>query len=279
MLERPTSTYPTPTRARIGREDRRRSPPSEGVITVSRLLTDGAPDPTFDGDGRATIESAGFPSAHALAVQPDGKILLVGFTNIERQRRGRDGLAAEGRRRLGRPQRRARPHVRHRRHSPAQHRSPTPSDSPSRSSRTARSSPRGRGFNTTGPNMVAVWRLTEGGALDPTFDTDGVAEISDTTEDSVNAIALAPDGKILIAGTTELCVGPTRRGRLAAQGQRRNRRPQRSARPDVRHRRPGRFRQWRQRCSRRRRAPARRQDPARRQLRPRQAKRRRRCGG
>lgn len=206
VLERHVSTYPTPTRLAAGGKIVVVTT-SEGVITVLRLLADGAPDPTFDGDGRATIESAGFPSAHALAIQPDGKILLIGFTNIG----GSSEDATVWRLKAGGG-------------SGAPNGALDPTFG---SGGIVQLAPfthtvglavavqpdgkivaAGRGFNTTGPNAIAVWRLTESGSLDPTFDTDGVAGISDTSEDSVNAIALAPDGKILIAGTTGLSSAP-----------------------------------------------------------------------
>ncbi len=206
VLERQVSTYPTPTRLAAGGKIVVVTT-SEGVITVSRLLADGAPDPTFDGDGRATIESAGFPSAHALAIQPDGKILLIGFTNIGASSEDATvwRLKADG-------------------GSGAANGALDPTFGSGGIVQLATFThtvglavavqpdgkivAAGRGFNTTGPNVIAVWRLTESGSLDPTFDTDGVAGISDTSEDSVNAIALAPDGKILIAGTTELSPAP-----------------------------------------------------------------------
>ncbi len=206
VLDRRVSTYPTPTRPAAGGKTVVVTT-AEGVITVSRLLADGSPDPTFDGDGKATIESAGFPSAHALAIQPDGKILLIGFTNMPGPSEDATVWRLNANGGSGAPN--------------------GALDSTFGTGGTVQLAPftntvglaiavqpdgkivaAGRGFNTTGPNVIAVWRLTEGGALDPTFDTDGVAGISDTTEDSASAIALAPDGKILIAGTTELSSAP-----------------------------------------------------------------------
>jgi uncharacterized delta-60 repeat protein len=206
VLDRNVSTYPTPTRLVAGRKIVVVTT-SEGVITVSRLLANGAPDPTFDGDGKATIEEAGFPSAHALAVQPDGKIVLIGFTNMSGGAEDATvwRLKADG--------------------GPGAANGAL--DSTFGSGGVVQLAPfthtvglavavqpdgkiiaAGRGFNTTSPNIISVWRLTESGSPDPTFDTDGVAGINDTSEDSVNAIALAPDGKILIAGTTELSSAP-----------------------------------------------------------------------
>jgi uncharacterized delta-60 repeat protein len=206
VLERPVSTYPTPTRLAAGGKTVVVTT-AEGIITVSRLLADGAPDPSFDGDGKATIESAGFPSARALAIQPDGKIVLIGFTNMPGPSEDATVWRLNANGGSGAPN--------------------GALDSTFGTGGTVQLAPftntvglaiavqpdgkivaAGRGFNTTGPNVIAVWRLTEKGALDPTFDTDGVAGISDTTEDSASAIALAPDGKILIAGTTELSSAP-----------------------------------------------------------------------
>jgi uncharacterized delta-60 repeat protein len=206
VLERHVSTYPTPTRLAAGGKVVVVTT-SEGVITVSRLLADGAPDPTFDGDGIATIESTGFPSAHALAIQPDGKILLIGFTNIGASsedatvwRLKADGGSGAANGALD-PTFGSGGVVQL---APFAHTvGLAVAVQPDGKIVTA-----GRGFDTTGPNVIAVWRLTETGSLDPTFDTDGVAGINDTSEDSVNAIALAPDGKILLAGTTELSPAP-----------------------------------------------------------------------
>jgi uncharacterized delta-60 repeat protein len=206
VLERPTSTYPTRAGLVAGGKIVTVST-SNGVITVSRLLANGAPDPTFDGDGQATIESEGFPSAYALAIQPDGKIVLVGF-------RGFGGTGEHA--------------MVWRLNADGGSGAPNGALDPTFGTkgvveigtyintvgRAVAIQPdgkivaAGKGFNTTGPNKIAVWRLTASGALDPSFDTDGTAEISDTSEDDVNAIALAPDGKIVVAGTTELATHP-----------------------------------------------------------------------
>jgi uncharacterized delta-60 repeat protein len=100
-----------------------------------RVLPDGALDPSF-GDLGMVIVTIGIKSlATALALQPDGKILLSGnaFTN-------------------------------------------TP--------------------------LTATVRLLATGALDPTFGDGGISE--QTVANGVNAIALQPDGKVVLAAT-----GPT----------------------------------------------------------------------
>ncbi len=181
---------------------------SNGVITVSRLLPNGAPDPTFGDDGEAIIESEGFPSAYALAVQSDGKIVLAGFRNV-----GATGenatvwrLQADGG--SGTVNSALDPtfgtggvvEISTFTHTVADAVAIQPD---------GKIVVAGRGFNATGPNTVAVWRLTTSGALDPSFDTDGTAEISDGSEDLVNAIALQPDGKIVLAGSTGLATTPS----------------------------------------------------------------------
>src|SRR5205814_9914241 len=54
-----------------------------------------------------------------------------------------------------------------------------------------------------GPNDFAVARLlADGSALDPTFGTDGKALVNFGSDDKASGLALQPDGKIVVAGTT-----------------------------------------------------------------------------
>jgi uncharacterized delta-60 repeat protein len=51
------------------------------MMTVTRLLTNGTPDTTFDGDGTATIDFGTLADgANDAVLQPDGRIVLAGFT-------------------------------------------------------------------------------------------------------------------------------------------------------------------------------------------------------
>jgi uncharacterized delta-60 repeat protein len=50
------------------------------MMTVSRLMRNGSPDPTFDGDGTATIGFAAVLTTGA-ALQPDGKIVVAGSSS------------------------------------------------------------------------------------------------------------------------------------------------------------------------------------------------------
>ena len=49
-------------------------------MTVTRLMPSGSPDPTFDGDGTATIDFAAVLVTGA-ALQPDGKIVIAGSSS------------------------------------------------------------------------------------------------------------------------------------------------------------------------------------------------------
>jgi uncharacterized delta-60 repeat protein len=51
-------------------------------INVFRFNADGSPDTGFDGDGLVTTSTGGIERSHATAVQPDGKILVAGYTNF-----------------------------------------------------------------------------------------------------------------------------------------------------------------------------------------------------
>jgi uncharacterized delta-60 repeat protein len=58
-------------------------------MAVARLLPDGSLDPSFDGDGRATVAfdiggegTHNLDMANALALQPDGKIVLAGTVDV-----------------------------------------------------------------------------------------------------------------------------------------------------------------------------------------------------
>jgi uncharacterized delta-60 repeat protein len=51
-------------------------------LAVGRLRPDGAPDATFDFDGRRTVDVGGVDRARGLAVGPDGRIVIVGETNV-----------------------------------------------------------------------------------------------------------------------------------------------------------------------------------------------------
>ena len=56
---------------------------SDGAQTdfaLARLNANGAPDNSFDGDGKAQVDLGGADTGTATALQPDGKILVAGYT-------------------------------------------------------------------------------------------------------------------------------------------------------------------------------------------------------
>src|SRR5215212_8323808 len=60
------------------------------------------------------------------------------------------------------------------------------------------------GFVTDGGNNhdFAVWRLKSSGTLDTSFDGDGLVQFGgDTTDDTAWAVAVDPQGRIVVAGT------------------------------------------------------------------------------
>jgi uncharacterized delta-60 repeat protein len=103
------------------------------------LAAPGDLDPSFSGDGKTTIDYGGDDAANAVAVQPDGKIVLVGRGNANVD--------------------------------------------------------------------FAITRLNPDGSFDTSFDGDGTAGIDFGGADDARAVALAPDGKIVVAGDTSVDFG------------------------------------------------------------------------
>jgi uncharacterized delta-60 repeat protein len=201
ILERQVSTWPTPAAPDPGEKIVAVTSPSNGTVVVSRFLPNGAPDPTFDGDGQAVIKTAGALAGSGVAVQPDGKIVVVGFSNIGG---GEDAtvwrLTASG------------------------ELDPTFGDSTTGTTQIHTGTLNlaeavviqpdekivvAGTIETSAPQKVGVWRLTASGAPDPEFGSSGAVEISDGKEDLANALALAPDGKIVVAGSTTLALPST----------------------------------------------------------------------
>lgn len=106
-------------------------------ITVARLNNDGSPDSTFSADGKTSVHpGTGYDLGMAMAIQPDGKILVA-------------GTKEKGTR-----------------------------------------------------NMILI-RFNNDGSVDSTFESDGIASPSISGSQSGNALSLQPDGKILVAGASK----------------------------------------------------------------------------
>ena len=122
-------------------------------FAVARLNPDGSLDNTFSGDGRFTYDWGNDDRVHALAIQPDGKIVLVG--------------------------------------------------------QWAGSQP-----------DFAIMRLNPNGTIDNTFSGDGRQNLTFGTgtfggDERANAVALAPDGDIWVAGYTDANATPGNRNDFA----------------------------------------------------------------
>jgi uncharacterized delta-60 repeat protein len=111
---------------------------SQYEICLARLTASGRPDSSFDGNGKltTTVTLNGSDYALALAIQPDGKIVVAG-------RCGSFGA----------------------------------------------------------PSNFCVVRYESDGSLDDSFSSDGKATTDIVRDDTINAVALQSDGKIIAAGT------------------------------------------------------------------------------
>ena len=158
---------------------------------VYRLNPDGSFDTTFDTDGARSFGAPGTQTAQAVAVQPDGKIVVAGTSG------GQYGVVW----RLN------------------------PDGSFDTSFglggkvlitnvgvgvllRALALQPDGRivvaGYTLLAPNDAVVYRLNPNGSFDTTFDTDGLRSIDSGGREEAYALALQPNGKILVAGSTTI---------------------------------------------------------------------------
>jgi len=166
---------------------------------VVRLTRDGALDPTFDGDGVATVDFGGDDQAWAVAVQPDGKVLVAGAAVV--------GSAADFAVARLLPEG-----------------SPDPAFSgdgvvtvdffgdPSDVATALAVQPDGKilvaGYSFVsafGDDDMAVARLDASGNLDATFASGGRGRyhFGGTRDDSANAVLVLRDGRIIVGGGTE----------------------------------------------------------------------------
>ena len=163
-----------------------------GMFGLARYRPDGRLDPTFGGDGLVRTNMAKREdSATAVAIQPDGKIVAVGTANVRARwvfaiaRYDRDGtldttFGTNGRARIGF----------------------TPSGDDAAADVAIQ--PDGK-IVVVGSSFVldrfALARLDSDGTLDSTFHADGkVTTNAGDGTDSAGAVAIQPDGKIVVAG-------------------------------------------------------------------------------
>lgn len=193
---------------------------SEKNFVVARLDVDGKVDASFGTVGRAVANirtvDPGEDLARAVALGPGGKVVVAGYATIPNEyavarfdAAGRPDAVFDGDGVFAKP-----------------HKNPTWNDE-LRASGVAVQPADGKvvvgGFATEFRGGVpvtraVVFRLTDGGALDATFGPgtpdgwirkqaqspiDEINDPADSSDDACEAIAIAPDGKVLCAGWTE----------------------------------------------------------------------------
>ncbi|MDQ3933216.1 MAG: Vps62-related protein [Actinomycetota bacterium] len=165
-----------------------------GNFGVLRYRVDGELDETFAGDGRVAVDFEDFDRAEALALQTDGKIVVVGSAansdegyagDFALTRLNHDGDLDTG---FGDGGKR------------------TTDFDGSDVARAVAIQSDGKivtaGVGGAGGEYFALARYTSAGDLDPTFGTDGrvLAHVPPENGDTAYALAIQPDGKILAAG-------------------------------------------------------------------------------
>jgi uncharacterized delta-60 repeat protein/uncharacterized repeat protein (TIGR01451 family) len=156
-----------------------------------RLVPAGALDAAFDGDGRTTLDFVGDDTAGAVVVQPDGRIVVAGSNgdvggNFIVARFNPDGSAdatfdADGKQDVafGGTDFATSVAVHNGKYVVAGY------------------------TDAGGSDQFAVLRLTAVGSLDTTFDGDGKQVVSIGAKDVATAVAVQPDGRIVVGGYTE----------------------------------------------------------------------------
>ena len=160
---------------------------------VFRLNEDGSPDLSFDADGAQTIDEGDYERASAVAVQPDGKVVVAGYSL------GGKNAAVWRFTRTGAPD-------------------PSFGTGGSRAIDLGGSTEMAKGvaIQPDGKIVVAGFvnlnnviyamaaRLTPNGAPDPSFGAGGITMLAPGGDNAAQAIAIQPDGKIVMAGETRL---------------------------------------------------------------------------
>ena len=163
-----------------------------GTWLVARYLPNGSLDPSFGSGGtvRGTVVDGGQALPWAVAIQPDGKIVVGG------RGRGRGDEHRVCLRALP-AERQPRPVVRRRRRRRG--RLVTPADDKQRAQALA-IAPDGKvvASGETGDGAGVV-RLTADGTPDPTFAGDGSLDLADGAQNDSDGVAVQADGSIVVA--------------------------------------------------------------------------------
>lgn len=167
-------------------------------FAIARLKADGTLDETFSGDGKLVVDFGFDDEAHAVAIQPDGKIVVVGqaASDMAVLRLLPDGSLDE-----------------------SFNNTPTPTleNGNGRFRFTLAGTDFARAVAiqadgaiviagaTTGPGTLdfAVVRLLSTGALDSSFDGDGWTQVDFSWAETGEALVVLPDGGILVGGPAD----------------------------------------------------------------------------
>ncbi len=154
-------------------------------LTAVRLLANGTPDPSFDGDGLKRIDPGTLDYGSDVLVQPDGKILVTGTSDAQFLAVRLTGGGALDQSFDGDGFVKAGPNA--------------------AASLGAVLQANGKillsGQVVDGTQQSLVVRLQPGGTLDTTFSFDGQQRVS-LPSSTAEAVALQTDGRILLGGTT-----------------------------------------------------------------------------
>ncbi len=169
--------------------------PWRTVIAVARFRADGALDDTFGGDGKVTTSFPGFPEARAVALQPNGQIVVAGTDgpNFVLVRYLRTGALDRSFGIGGRVT------------------TVLPRDTQDAVAEDLAIDPDGRivVVGTLSWRTIVVARYLPNGGLDPTFGRGDGLKFTGGTRKSGLAVALQPDGKIVLCGYEEVWNRPT----------------------------------------------------------------------
>ena len=148
----------------------------------------GVVDTAFDTDGKQTVDFGGADQAHAVVVQPDGKVVVVGSDtlNFAVARVNPDGsldttFSADGRVEVDWP--------------------PSPSYEFAQAvalqtdGKIVVTGYTGPAVGGAGPNDFAIARINADGTLDATFSGDGLQTADFLGDDRAMAVAIQPDGE------------------------------------------------------------------------------------
>jgi uncharacterized delta-60 repeat protein len=163
------------------------SGPEGGDIQVGRLNANGALDPTFGVGGKAGVDFGGTEFGLAMARQPDGRILVAGESEaagaVVARLRANGALDPE---------------------FDGDGRVALPGGGTLRAVLVQLDGRIVVAGNASGNDVMTVTRLTPNGAPDTAFASAGTAEIDfGSLDDFANGAVLQPDGKIVVAGSTQ----------------------------------------------------------------------------